>query len=184
MPTHQITGTLQNGLVGGSMIDVETLKAHLHYDPLTGIFTRLITTSHRNVAGQVSGGYGARGYYRVSVLGRRYYAHRLAWFYMHGEWPQEIDHINGKRDDNRIANLRPANREQNCANVPAKSSNSSGYKNVSFDRKTGKWMARGRANGKRKNLGLFDTPEAAYNAWVCYSKPASGDFFNPLLRWA
>lgn len=165
------------------MLSLDELKAHIHYNPDTGVFTRLVKTSNRSLIGAASGGYGAHGYYRVSLLGKRYYAHRLAWFYVHGEWPEEIDHVNGVRDDNRLSNLRLASRRENCVNAPAKLSNTSGFKNVSFNAERNQWMARGRHLGKRKNLGLFDTPEEAYQAWKRFAASSDGDFFNPSLRW-
>lgn len=161
------------------MITQQQLFEHLHYNPDTGAFTRLVTTSNRSVAGSRSGGYGANGYYRVSVLGRRYFAHRLAWFYMTGEWPTEIDHINCVRDDNRFCNLRIASRQENSANMRLKPSNSSGFKNVNFDKVKGKWVARVRIQGKRKNLGLFGSPEEAYAAWQKCAEPHDKTFFNP-----
>jgi hypothetical protein len=56
------------------------------------------------------------GYLRITVLGKSYYAHRLAWFYMNGEWPDQIDHINGIKSDNRIENLRNVTVQQNNQN--------------------------------------------------------------------
>lgn len=161
------------------MITQQQLREHLHYNPDTGAFTRLVKTSNRSVVGSVSGGYGANGYYRVSVLGRRYFAHRLAWFYMTGEWPKEIDHINCVRDDNRFCNIRDASRRENCVNTRVKASNTSGFKNVSFSRQKGKWMSRARIDGKRINLGLFETPEEAYEAWRNRAEPNDQEFFNP-----
>ncbi|HDS0930162.1 TPA: HNH endonuclease [Pseudomonas putida] len=161
------------------MLTQEQLFENLHYNPETGVFTRLVTTSNRSVAGSIAGGYGANGYFRVSLLGKRYFAHRLAWFYMTGEWPDEIDHVNCIRDDNRFCNLRVASRKQNSTNMLLKPSNTSGFKNVSFDKAKGKWIARVRLNGKRKNLGLFETPEDAYQAWQRCAEPHDREFFNP-----
>jgi len=156
------------------------LKQHLFYDPETGIFTRLISESNRSVCGSDAGGYGCQGYYRVSLLGRRYYAHRLAWFYMTGRWPaRQIDHINGIKDDNRFCNLREATATLNAANVGRKATNKSGFKNVNFDARSGRWLARARINGKRVNLGLYDTPEAAYAAFCGSARRGHGAFFHP-----
>src|SRR5690606_34614864 len=99
------------------MLTQQRLKELLYYDPETGIFTRLVGRSGpRARAGDVAGSDNGKGYIRIYVDGRPYKAHRLAWFYMHGEWPEEIDHRNGERADNRLSNLRPVTRQQNNLN--------------------------------------------------------------------
>src|SRR5258708_38151349 len=101
---------------GVNMSDQEKLKSELHYDPLTGLFTRL----NGKPAGCLHAGKG-RIYndLRVAVLRPRFQfrAHRLVWLYMTGEWPAgEIDHINGNGADNRWANLRVVSHRQNTQN--------------------------------------------------------------------
>ena len=87
------------------------LRKMLHYDPETGVFTRLWT-------GNVTGCPDAKGYLRIAADGRSYRAHRLAVLYMTGAWPSEqIDHINQVRTDNRWSNLRPATNGENGANT-------------------------------------------------------------------
>ena len=82
------------------------LMHYLEYDPETGVFTGRY--------GQEVGHQSVKGYVYVMVGERRFFAHRLAWLYVHGEMPRvRIDHDNGKRDDNRILNLRPATNQQN-----------------------------------------------------------------------
>lgn len=93
--------------------NLESLHRYLHknldYDPRTGIFTW-----HRT--GQRAGSY-KDGYRRIKVLGKRYRAGRLAWFYCFGEWPaQQIDHIDRVKDNDRLSNLREATPVENCAN--------------------------------------------------------------------
>ncbi|KKX25303.1 HNH endonuclease [Rhizobium sp. LC145] len=159
------------------------LKEALEYDPATGEFRWLQTNSHRRIAGMDAGGLGVHGYWRVSVYGHRYYAHRLAWFYMTGEWPkQHIDHVNLDKRDNRFANLRLATPPQNNVNTGLKVSNSSGFVGVNFDRRSGKWLARVRANGKRVNLGLFETAEAAARARDAYAMRNHGEFFRAAIQ--
>jgi hypothetical protein len=92
----------------------ELVCSLLAYDPETGIFSR---RNGRGAASQV-GYLMPKGYRIIRVNYHKFLAHRLAWFYVHGEWPpHEIDHVNRRRDDNRIANLRPATRLENAQNI-------------------------------------------------------------------
>ena len=79
---------------------------------------------------------------------RFYYIHRLAWFYVHGEWPIVVDHINRDTSDNRIANLRAANQSINSHNRREQANNTSGQKGVVFDKRSGKWNARIKIKGR------------------------------------
>lgn len=94
--------------------------------------------------------------------------HRVAWALQTGAWPKdELDHKNGIRDDNRFDNLREATHAQNNQNKPAQSNNKSGHKGVHRHSQNPKWVSQIRVDGKRRNLGSFDTVEeaaAAYNA--------------------
>lgn len=151
----------------------EELVARLQYDAETGIFCRKNHVKH-GLNGKAAGTWHPRGYRVVNVMGRRYLAHRLAWFYVHGEWPEQVDHINGVRDDNRLTNLRPATQSQNNANSARRKDNSSGVKGVCYSAPMKKWQARIKPHGmKRVVLGYFDTLEDAANA---YAKAASEHF--------
>jgi hypothetical protein len=138
------------------------LQALLSYNPQTGLFywnPRRGCQTSKPVG--CDNGYG---YLRIIVDGKTYYAHRLAWFYMTGEWPEhEIDHINGDRADNRIANLRPATptENQHNRNKPPRN-NKSGAVGVSWHQRAGKWQA----HFARRYLGVFPTKEAAASAYT------------------
>lgn len=133
----------------------------LHYDPDTGLFTRVKAVRGFRV-GEVAGCDNGRGYIRIRVAGQYVLAHRLAWFYVHKEWPSgEIDHINRDTHDNRIDNLRVVNRSENLLNKGLDSRNTSGVKNVSWDAQRGKWVAQLRRSGKQFNLGRFSTKHEA-----------------------
>lgn len=107
------------------------------------------------------------GYQRITVLGKSYYAHRLAWFYVHGTWPDQIDHINGVRDDNRISNLRDVTVQQNNQNRNAAQKNSgSKMLGVSWHKKAKKWQAHICIYKERKYLGLFDDVNEAHVAYL------------------
>lgn len=163
------------------MIRQERLKELLHYCPETGAFTRLIKTSNRIKIGSVAG-YARPGCRLViSVDGKLYHAHRLAWFWMTGEWPKDqINHINGVRDDNRWDNLREATRSQNQQNRKVNSNNKSGYMGVSWQRRAGKWVAHIKIAGCNRYLGLFTTPEDAHAAYL--AAKAEHHQFQPTVR--
>lgn len=158
-------------------LTVERLKYLVHYDPMTGDFTRLISTSGRAMAGSKCGDTDSKGYWRLRVDGRRYLAHRLAWFYMTGEWPpNEVDHKNLVRTDNRWGNLRLSDEFTNKRNTATYKNNKSGLKGVSWHVCSKKWRARIRIDGREVNLGLFDTTEEANAAYAAAAKMHFGEF--------
>lgn len=132
------------------------LKKLLSYDASTGLFTwKLRRQGVRQ--GSLAGYKNNSGYVRISLHGRFYLAHRLAWLYVHGYVPKgEIDHINRIRDDNRIENLREASRTLNALNTGEYKNNSSGSKGVYFNKSANKWQAQIMVSGKRVYLGLYD----------------------------
>jgi len=149
----------------------------LDYDPVTGMFARR-GNSHINPRvqeGQRAGSLARDGYRYVRIGKQRYLEHRLAWFMSFGEWPKEIDHINGVKDDNRIANLRNVTRGQNMANAPRQVNNTSGHKGVSFDKTNRKWIAYVTVAGKQKNLGRFDSINDAVAVRSSAFRKAFGD---------
>jgi hypothetical protein len=93
-------------------------------------------------------------------MGKSHKAHRLIFMLHHGFMPQEIDHINGDRADNRIENLRSVTRSQNQYNKRPQR-NASGYRGVTWHKKTGKWLVRVGLNNKNKSLGYYDDLELA-----------------------
>lgn len=140
------------------MITQKRLKELLHYDPETGLFTWKVSRGGVK-AGSITGCYGCHGYLRISIDGKRYLSHRLAFLYIDGAFPPEqVDHINEVKDDNRWCNLRHATHGQNQKNQ--KSIN--GY---SFDPGAGKYRANTRISGRIKHLGLFRTKLAAAYAY-------------------
>lgn len=147
-------------------LTVERLRELINYDPKTGIFTWRVSRKGAK-AGNVVGNFDAYGYLRAKVLYKPYVLHRLAWFYVHGTWPkQEIDHINRIKTDNRIANLREANRRENGENRNISKANTSGYKGVYWNKREKKWHAQIRVNRIRIHLGHYKNIEDAHNAYV------------------
>jgi hypothetical protein len=163
-------------MVRDEMLTQERLKELLDYDPETGIFTHRVSRGRR-VAGVVTNCATTGGYIKLSICNKRYYAHRVAWIYVHGRWPSEqIDHINHVTSDNRIANLREATRSQNSANSGPRRNNKSGKKGVFFLRQTGKWRASIRKDKRRIYLGCFDTVEEAHASYAAAARDIHGEF--------
>lgn len=140
------------------------LSELLNYDPETGIFTWNVDRK-RVRKGDISGCPDKAGYLQIGIDGKLYLAHRLAWFYIHGQWPSlEIDHINRDKADNRISNLRLATRRENIINKAPSKINRSGVTGVYWNKASRKWHAQIYANGKRHSLGLFTQKELAVEA--------------------
>ena len=113
-------------------LDYETLREILHYDPITGKFHWIKTLSNRSPVGSECTRL-SKGYVSIRIGNRNYQAHRLAWLYMEGYWPEhEIDHINRDRADNRWCNLRHVTHRCNSTNIPVKSNNKTGITGVSL----------------------------------------------------
>jgi len=153
------------------------LREVLQYDPDTGIFTRLVSTSNSVRAGDVAGNIDPAGYRRIKIDGKTYHAHRLAFLYMTGIWPpHDIDHANMDRADNRWCNLRYASRSQNKANMRARQGNTSGSKGVCWKMSHRKWMATICIDGKRHHLGYRDTKEEAAALYAAAAEQHFGEF--------
>jgi hypothetical protein len=151
-------------------LTAQALRTILRYDPETGHFFWSNPPNRTNprLVGRIAGWKYSGDYWHIRVQGRLYRAHRLAWLYVHGEWPKyQIDHINGIRTDNRIANLRDVSHQANCENKRSpRSDNKSGYLGVSWSAHGHSWKASIGFSGKVKNLGYFATAEAAHAAYV------------------
>lgn len=155
------------------MLTQAILKENLHYDPVTGVFSW--TDTGRPAGRKACGG----RYIEISLFGELHKAHRLAFFYQTGKWPeQKIDHKDTDSLNNAWSNLREASQGQNCHNRSKASNNTSGVKVVHFNAKTGKWLARVTHNGVRFYLGLFLHLEDAKKAVEEKRKGLHGDFSN------
>lgn len=134
------------------------LKELLHYEPETGIFTRRVSTGNQVKAGAVAGGLKLNGYVQITIDGKGYLAHRLAWFYTEGYFPEhDVDHVNRIRDDNRRINLREASRSCNLKNAGDRSTNSSGVKGITFYKRANKFQAQIVINWRCHYLGRYET---------------------------
>ncbi len=162
------------------MIDADLVRRLFHYDPDTGVFTRTVRTSNRTEIGDVAG-CRCNHHWKISVNNKPQYAHRLAWLYVHGEWPpkgMDIDHINGDGRDNRLANLILCTHAQNSRNRGTPKTNTSGYKGVTWNKKERKWQAGTKLHGKFIRAGCFRTPEDAHAAYCELIGRLHGEFAN------
>lgn len=140
----------------------EELIGLLDYDTGTGLFVWKSGWKKGKAAGWIK----KDGYAYVCIRYTTYLAHRIAWFYVHGEFPaDQIDHINGVRSDNRIANLRPVSRTENAHNQ-RRAQASSHTKILGVGRSGTRYRARIRVNRKYIHLGCFGTAEEAYEAYL------------------
>lgn len=159
------------------MLTQKRLKYLVNYDPNTGAFLSRI---QRSTCKSVLGCKAVRGkmvYLRIVIDRKHYYAHRLAWFYVYGEMPKLLDHVNGDGCDNRIKNLREASHSDNHANTAWNNDNKTGFKGVSVA-KSGRYYASIHKDGKSLNLGHYTTPEEAHAAYRDAAHRLFGNFAN------
>lgn len=144
---------------------LEYLMHALKYNRRTGVFTWRNPTSRKVKRGDVAGTLHSKGYWIITVRGKAFLAHRLAWAFCHGRWPsQDVDHKNGIRLDNRLANLRDVSRQVNLLNQLGPSKNNKlGVLGVSQCRS--KFKAQITFNGHNTYIGVYDTLEEASKAY-------------------
>lgn len=157
------------------MITKLELCRYVNYDPDTGYFT-WVGSGKNHVAGERAG-HNQNGYVVIFLDGRSYPAHRLAWLWMMGMFPPgQLDHANRQRDDNRWCNLRGATPVLNAANRTKSHMNTSGFKGVSFDKRTAKWRARLRFGGCNRSLGYFISKAEACEVYRRVSHEIFGEY--------
>lgn len=161
------------------MINHVRLKEVLSYDELTGIFTWKMDRRGGSYSGDQAGYVDSKGYLSIQIEGVRYAAHRLVWFYCHSKWPPEqVDHQNNDRLDNRLSNLRLATQGQNSANSLRRKS---GLKGAYFSgRHSAKkpWFAKIEFNGRQFYLGSFKTAEEAHTAYMAAANQYFREYAN------
>ena len=132
------------------------LKERLNYDSLTGLFTwkSLLRCSKAKIGGVA--GYKQHGYVIIKLNKISYKAHRLAWLYVHGYFPEnQIDHKDRIRHHNWVDNLREASSSCQVINSEIRNDNTSGIRGVGWHKGQNKWMSKITVNNKTKHLGYY-----------------------------
>ena len=158
-----------------------TISQLVKYDKETGQFHWVVTSRRgmKSPYGKIAGSRGAsHGYLSITLHGRKYLAHRLAWLLTYRELPNYIDHANRDKLDNRIQNLRKCTMSQNIANSKKSRANTSGFKGVSWSSEMRKWEAALNHSSRRKVLGYFDTAQEAANVRDEKARELFGEFYH------
>lgn len=154
------------------MLTQKELKEVLKYDPETGLFTWIKQISNCIKIGDVAGGKNERGYTLIFIRNKKHYAHRLAWLYMEGYFPEhDIDHIDRNPSNNKWNNLRHVSHACNMKNSSKRKDNKSGVSRVYWYTPSNKWRSQIALNGKNIHLGLFKSlTKAVYHRWKAECK--------------
>lgn len=145
-------------------IDQETLKKELEYDKNSGLFYRKTKAGKYNI-GEIAGSINSvSGYVQIKINQKCYFAHRLAFLYVNGSFPDRVDHINHKRNDNRWENLRSVSLIDNCKNRSISKNNKSGLNGVSICPARKIWRARLKVGRKDVYIGHFTDLSCAKDA--------------------
>lgn len=159
-------------------LEHEYLLSILHYDEKTGLFTWKNKQSRNVKIGQVAG-YVAGGYVLITIKNIPYLGHRLAWFYVYGEWPAMlVDHTDLNRANNKLENLRLASYQENNLNHSKNKRNLLGVRGVYYAPHVKKYGARAVFKGKYHFLGYYEQIEFASEAYKAFAKAHHGEFYN------
>ncbi len=163
------------------MVTQSRLIELFNYDVNTGLFTRIIRSSPNTKIGEIAGYKAKNGYVVIFVDSKAYKAHRLAWLFVNGNFPEyEIDHINGIKHDNRINNLREAKHCENAQNRKTPKNNAIGLIGAFFNKSNKKYISKIVYKKTKYHLGCFETAEEAHAAY-CRAKSLLHTF-NPVPR--
>jgi hypothetical protein len=144
---------------------INELQDVLSYCPNTGQFTWKMFRGGKARDGTAAGSFDSKGYLQIKINKKLQLAHRLAWFFVHGEWPNgHIDHIDRNPKNNAIKNLRLCSHSENHQNTGVRADNSSGVTGVSWLKRNKKWLAYINKNGVRHRIGLFRDIDSAISA--------------------
>lgn len=152
-------------------ITQEELKEYLKYDEHTGEFTWIKVMSNRTKKGDTAGKLDFYGRRVIGFKGKIHFAHRLAFVYMTGKYPEKnVDHINGNNSDNRWVNLRDVSKKlngQNRRGPNKKQGRTSKYLGVSKEKSSGKFISQiSKGKGQNLRIGRFECEKEAYEAYL------------------
>lgn len=154
--------------------DTSVLEEYFRYNPLNGELWWKKGGFNRDLS-KPCGCVTSYGYLCVGLRTITYSVHRLIWKLVYGTEPQHIDHLNGRRADNRIANLRAVTRNQNNRNIGVTKANSVGYIGIRFDKRYGKWTSQIKMNRKAIYVGSFESKMEAVIAYNTAAIALHGD---------
>jgi hypothetical protein len=148
--------------------EIDTLREYISYDPISGSISWAKSLGRKIKRGDKAGYAKDNRYIVFELFGRRYGAHRAILAIQTGfDTDLEVDHINGDKQDNRLENLRRVSSSVNMQNQrKAKASSKTGVLGVSPKGATSRFVAQIKVDGKTKAIGIFDTVEAASNAYL------------------
>lgn len=156
------------------MLTIERLKELFTYNPETGVFRNRTSRGRADIGG-IAGSPAGHGYRKITIDYAKYYEHHLAWYYVYGEWPDEIDHKDRVRDNNAISNLRKTTRTGNCCNTE-RTTGSSGLRGAYLDKRTMQWYSKIQIGCQVVYLGAFDSAIEANAAYIEAVKLHHGEF--------
>lgn len=145
----------------------EEILRFLEYKRTRGVFIwkdHWVPEIRTKLIGKIAGGLNVNGYRTILVNGQRAYAHRLVWFVEHGEWPKELDHIDGDITNNKITNLRSVTRRRNHQNM--KRHREGRLVGASWNKQAGRWWSQIQIKGRAVFLGAYDTELKAHRAYL------------------
>ena len=154
------------------MLTQERVRALLDYDSESGQMFYKKGAGRGRPTNKPAGWRSSQGYKMVLIDGKNYRMHRVIWLYVYGYLPEQIDHVNHVRHDNRLCNLRAATNATNHMNRPMQANNTSGVVGVYWFKRDKKWDAQIKINGKNVYIGRFANKEDA----VAARKQAEIDF--------
>ena len=161
-------------------VNLNGIRDFLSYEPKTGVFHWKMSPQGRIAVGDMAGNINRHGYRRIFFRRHSFAAHRLAWFFVTGKMPTgQLDHRNGKRDDDRFSNLRLASTFENARNRSSAQGSRSKYLGVSYHRQIRKWAAQIKHNGVNRHLGYFDDEDQAARTYDKAALNLHGEFANP-----
>jgi hypothetical protein len=141
------------------MITQDKLKEYLDYKE-GKLFWKKQPSSVISV-GSEAGHINLHGYVQIKIFNKRFYAHRIIFFMFNGYFPQEVDHIDGNKSNNKIENLRASTKSQNNMNSKKRKDNTSGIKGITWDKHRKKWKTYLQSNKIRYYLGSYVDIEMA-----------------------